>query len=173
MNPGLPAEVYRNGWIAPFIQGESPTETEITDVTLDIYERTGRIVVDAVNFDNVVKEENDNVICIDIGAALKLESFVDEDKSQATRDFWIEMKRQYNKYYDERKIICPALTKKLKALLVLQDKRPDIRNVAILKQDMHIVETLALVYDGKNIFFRDQLKEILPIKLDFVRRIFF
>ena len=171
INPGFAAEVYKRGWIAPFIKGVTPTECDIIKLTLEIYEKTGRVVIDALNFDNFVKDKNGNVHCIDIGAALKLESVINEDKSQSSLDFWNEMKNVYNKFFDSYKNTISKLTQILKSLLVLQSERPDIRNVALLENDMGVVQKLTLFYDGKVGFPRGQFLEIFPINLLFVKRI--
>lgn len=122
INPGFAAKVYKRGWIAPFIKGVTPTECDIIKLTLEIYEKTGRVVIDALNFDNFVKDKNGNVHCIDIGAALKLESVINEDKSQSSLDFWNEMKNVYNKFFDSYKNTRSKLIQILKSLLVLQSE---------------------------------------------------
>ena len=41
------AEEYEDGWTAPYIDGNDASEMDIAHALVDIYERTGRIVVDA------------------------------------------------------------------------------------------------------------------------------
>ena len=61
------------GWVCPFVEGERASDNDIPDALIDIYNKSGRIILDAVA-DNFVKTPDGKVVCIDIGMALRLDN---------------------------------------------------------------------------------------------------
>jgi hypothetical protein len=62
---GLPVEVDI-GWTCPFIKGRESTQLEIKSSLIDIFNRTGRVILDAIARDNFKTTAEGKVICIDI-----------------------------------------------------------------------------------------------------------
>ena len=83
LNPNLqpPAQVSRQkisgkwvtGWTCPFVVGVQASDKEIRQGLIDVFNRTGRIIMDAVAPDNFLKTRNGDIVCIDIGHALEME----------------------------------------------------------------------------------------------------
>ena len=63
INPDLlpTACLYREGWIAPFVEGSKPAALEVCDALIELYQRTGRIVVDAISSGNFKKNKSGNL----------------------------------------------------------------------------------------------------------------
>ncbi len=60
-------------WTAPYIEGDEPFPHEIAETILDIFNKTGRIIVDGASRENFIKTPEGKIYCIDIGLALALE----------------------------------------------------------------------------------------------------
>ncbi len=158
INSGYPARVIYDlrhkpiGWVALFIHGTQPTHEEIAQKLLEIYERTGRIVVDAFITSNFVKTANGNIVCIDVGAAFFLESRpgLAQNHSQVSLDTWngnaeyTPMSGIYRKVFAKHSRIIVDVEK---ALLYLQMHRPDFRSVSAMLRQGSLINLLALSYD--------------------------
>ncbi len=62
----------KKAWTCPFIAGTQPTPEELSKAVIDVFNRTGRIVVDAIVKDNFLKTKDGRIFCVDIGFALDL-----------------------------------------------------------------------------------------------------
>jgi ankyrin repeat protein len=73
LNPDYPAFELDDCWIAPYLGDTAPTDEQIAVKLLDIYKRTGEIIVDGCGLDNfrVYKGE---VFCIDVDLSLRRNS---------------------------------------------------------------------------------------------------
>jgi len=60
---------YGMAWVCPFIKGRQATDDEMSNAIIDIYNNTGRIVVDATAKNNFITTHKGKVVCIDIGMA--------------------------------------------------------------------------------------------------------
>lgn len=140
INPCFPAQVlYRvlgNGqvevraWKAPFICGTRPTHSEIVKKILEIYDRTGRIVVDAFVTSNFVKTVDGNIVCIDVGNAFFLEcrpdSILARQHSQTSLDTWQgDLFENYQRAFKTEQGRYGEIINAIKALLYVQKQRPD------------------------------------------------
>jgi hypothetical protein len=78
INPDLEPEAtlisteMGDGWACPFIKGVQASDHEMSVALIDIFNRTGRIVVDATAPENFIKTPSGKVVCIDIGMALQI-----------------------------------------------------------------------------------------------------
>lgn len=169
INLDFPAKKYGDDWIAPFIEGVEPTPDEIGDAIIDLYQRTGRIVADALTPGNFKKTPAGEIICIDIGAALKLEENLEEEKSQASLDFWRETKRDYGGYFNRNSPRFSVIVKTTKALLFLQHFRPDVSDVSKLKINELLVEKLSKAYDTSTT--PQDIYDQFPIKLAYFSKL--
>lgn len=148
----------KSGWVCPFIKGKNASDREISDALLDIFNRTGRIVLDAYVPGNFKKDEKGNIACVDIGMAFQLqqqeEAFFAQYRKGTRPASMIsnsEWKRGYDKIYSTfpfiTTIISPNTVNTTKALLFIKMNRPDIYNVDFLKSDKSLIKKLAAAYD--------------------------
>lgn len=61
------------GWQSSYIEGRQSTDQEISHALINIFNATGRVVVDAVGKKNFLTTKSGQVVCVDIGMALLLE----------------------------------------------------------------------------------------------------
>ncbi len=160
INPRFPARVVYAGekaigWVAPFILGTKPANSEIVKKLFEIYEKTGRIVVDAFVTANFIKMADESVVCIDLDVALQLEKRLRRQSSQESLDFWYN-NENFQTYYcafADTVNELPGLISVVnatKALLYLQVHRPDFRYVSALCSNVQLINRLAAGYDENN-----------------------
>lgn len=147
---GIPA------WICPFVQGEEPTDEELSEAVIDQFNKTGRIVVDATSIKNFIKNPQGEIVCVDIGFALQLED--EEEKflrrkrrgSEVSLGLWKEMHDVFNKqtFPAHSKAGFPQSVQTVKALLFIRKHRPDISNTDFLKKNTNVIKELATAYDA-------------------------
>ncbi|WP_454781696.1 hypothetical protein [Legionella sp. WA2022007384] len=126
-----PASSYQiegiDGWICPFIQGRAATDKEISAKLIDIYNETGRIVIDAMgdkNFITIEKGPNQGqTVCVDVGLALLLNKSNELPKSQTSLDAWDSYKENVlnNISSFSYRHSFPKTVRTIKALLFLQE----------------------------------------------------
>lgn len=138
------------GWISPYIDGEQASDEEIQAALIDIYNRTGRIIVDATSHKNFVKKEDGQIVCIDIGMALQLEKR-EEDcykrrKSIVSIEFWKNMWESYEADFEKNEEQYPKATKTIQALLLIKTHRPYIYDATFLLETPQLIHELATVY---------------------------
>lgn len=166
INPSMPASKFSGringrtykGWLSPFIVGRQAYDVEIVSILIDIYKRTGRVVVDAVGAHNVLIQIDGSPICIDIGFALKLDAVygplprIRDRKRHGDRpDFagvaqWRTLQlSDFEPYYNTCKTHKPFSINVIKALLFLNRHKPNLRKVDFLFHQ-YIAEKLAEAY---------------------------
>ena len=135
------------GWVCPFIEGEAATDEEIQHAVIDIFNKTGRIVVDAMLEGNFIKTPSGQVVCVDVGAAFQLEPkdnglYLNELRRQSSElslATWKDVSSyggDDNLYGDE--VLAEAFPRTIstiKALLYIKQHRPDIINTNFLRSD--------------------------------------
>lgn len=160
INPGIDVDVVKDsegrviGWSLPFLPGRSATPVEAGKAMLEIYRQTGQILADGFVYDNFRVLADGRVICIDIGAAVRIDMQVNND-SEAVSETGLEflgiMKAGYDGFcrnhassHNHGKNI-----QVYKALVVIQQFRPDVRDVEWLYEPQHadILRQLATAYD--------------------------
>lgn len=156
---------HGNGWFSPYIDGGEASNEEIFHALIDIYNRTGRIVLDATLPGNF-RKKGDKVICVDVGVAVQLEtrnkSFPEltRCRSEASLEYVNNFKEPFllesfykeilTKSADSPKIIDPKIINLLKALIVIKLNRPDIMDVDFLKSNPDLIALLAEGFDLNN-----------------------
>lgn len=148
------------GWVCPYIDGTEANDKDIHRLLIDIYNRTGRIVIDAMAHNNVVKTCDGRLICIDIGMALQLqmqeERQVDKPrahirrKSDTSLRFWAQAKPQMTPFFNTCYYQCLDTwsVNTVKALLLIQARWPDMTDVSSLKNNEEVLKAFAHVYDS-------------------------
>ena len=144
------------GWICPYIEGRQASDEVMQDALIHIFNRTGRIVVDAVCPKNFVRMKDGRIICIDIGMALQLQQQEEllvqgglrRSNSQVSLDTWNSLQLDYTKYFEDSKKVAPRTVETIKALLFLKRNYPDIYEVTFLKSQPDFIQTLAKNYDA-------------------------
>lgn len=156
---------HGNGWFSPYIDGGEASSDEIFHALIDIYNRTGRIVLDATMPGNF-RKKGDKVICVDVGVAVQLEtrdkSFPEltRSRSEASLEYVNDFKEPFllESFYkeiltegaDSPKIIDPKIINLLKTLIVIKLNRPDMMNVDFLKSHPDLIASLAEGFDLNN-----------------------
>lgn len=138
------------GWVCPFIKGTQSTDSEIAQALIDIYNRTGRIIVDAVSTNNFLTTSDGKVVCIDIGMALQIEAkeekyFLQPGRraSTASITLWQNMLSDYGIYFEKNYDRFPQAIDTIRALVFIKTYRPDISNVDFLSTDENAVPILS------------------------------
>lgn len=137
------------GWICPYIEGRQASDNEMSHALIDIYSKTGRIIVDATATNNFITTAKGEVVCVDIGMALKLHEDQNfSDTASISEDIWQDFSRPYDEFFSENKKWNPQATNTVKALLFLNKMRPDITDASFLKFNTMILIELANAYDN-------------------------
>ena len=149
INPRLVAKEYGRGWVAPYVGGRDLSEEEVITTIIDLYKRTGRILVDALTPGNLKSTPDGRIVCVDVGYALKLYSINtdDLDFSVASTESWDCMREQFTPYFAYLNNKYPAAVKTIKALLILRYFKSDFREVALLQQNSFLRLALSQLYD--------------------------
>lgn len=84
------------GWIMPYFQGRNAHDSEISKKLIDIYQRTSRIILDASSNQNFICTPYDEVICIDVGFAFRIQSSLRYNASDTSLIQWSHFKNRYN-----------------------------------------------------------------------------
>lgn len=149
----------------------------IMHTLIDIYNRSGRIIVDAPVVGNFVTTEPGKAICIDIGMALLLEKEETDCLNQYARrnsfvsnDTWGKTHEDLgSRILQDSKPVFPATMQMTKALLFIRTYRPDIASADFLKTDMDLSKLLATAYDTKTDHDQEKaieyLNKIRPVNL--------
>lgn len=153
-------DIKMTGWVCPFIEGTKPSDSDIRDALIDIFNRTGRIIVDAAAKNNFIKTSEGKVVCIDIGMAVQLEEREEicivgtrHRSSFSSLDTWRDMSHSYTNWFEDEPYHqhIPETIQTVKALLFIKDHRPDITNVDFLTRNPQALGTLAHAYDMEHI----------------------
>lgn len=164
INPHLspPAEViasmHGTGWTCPFIHGQQASDAEISKALIDIFNATGRVVVDAPADGNFIKAPDGKIVCVDIGMALQMEAEEERAlskgstrrKSITSLNAWRRLHNNFSSKYvgfwDKASKTFPETVHTIKALLFIKMHRPDIFDVNFLKDEPSLVATIANAY---------------------------
>ena len=173
INPGYKASIMKDmfrgdGWQCPFIEGRQSTDSEISIALIDIFNRTGRVIVDAPAPKNFITTSGGKVVCVDIGMALRLEIRREESEKPRGRansdvsDLFWELDHSYGpliideesrpvsgKWLESYKDKSPETISTIKALLFIKLNRPDIINVDFLSSNASLRNDLSKAYDSQ------------------------
>lgn len=165
INPNLtpPARIemtqYGFGWVCPFVRGEQASDTEMSEALIDLYNRTGRILVDATAPKNFVKTPppESQVLCVDVEIALQMErreeAFFTENirrKNLISLNAWQSLNDVYTPFFEQCSGTHPQTIKIVKALIFIKNNRPDIFDVNFLKDHPDLVTKLNDAYDHQS-----------------------
>lgn len=151
----------------------------IVTALIDIYNRSGRVIVDAGVPGNFVTTEPSKAVCIDIGMALLLEKKETECLNTYARRPSITSNTAWESVHDEmnnkilntKNPLLPQTVQMTKVLLFIRTFRPDITNVDFLTktENQAIIKKLAEAYDSKSVEDHTEatnlLNEIRPVNL--------
>ncbi|MFI4963241.1 MAG: hypothetical protein ACHP6H_05225, partial [Legionellales bacterium] len=146
------------GWVCPFVDGVQASDNDIFSALITLYNRTGRIVVDAPSPRNFIKTINGQIFCVDIGVALQLDlrdrhffNGLSKNNSVVSLTAWAQNSKGYDGYFINCQPFAPNTVKLIKALLFIKAHRPDMYKVGFLKSNPNILQILAHAYDKINI----------------------
>jgi hypothetical protein len=153
-----PSGAFVDAWTCPYVRGEQASADEISEAVVRIFNRTGRIVIDAISPRNFLRTPSGNIVCVDIGMALELERReaapdspphsppLKRLKSDISLESWDAIQEPYIPYFLESRITNPEIVSTLQALLFLKLNRPDIHNADFLNTDADLRHQLADAY---------------------------
>lgn len=162
----LKATRYEDGWILPYIEGKAPTDAvKVCKTIIEIYKRTGRIIPDAYvynlnpeeqfSFMNFVETPEGELICIDIGAAVRLDK--DLQLSVTSLNFSTTMKEDYDIAFKERLNSrhgkdegLQLIIKTVKALLYVELFNLELRDPGSTLKNQQYIDLFAEAYDTSN-----------------------
>lgn len=132
------------GWSVPFVNGENSSNNEICSAIIDIYNRTGRAILDAIVPGNFKTLNNGQVVCVDIGMALRLQKEQDERGVENTsfasifawdsafKEIYLPWFNEESKQSQNKNVIITT-----KALVVMQQLFPYYVNVDFLRDPQY------------------------------------
>lgn len=145
---------FGKAWVCPFIKGRQATDDEMSEAIIDIYNNTGRIVVDATAKNNFITTPEGKVLCIDIGMALELEKKEERSFSGIIRrnsivslKCWRDLQHDFDPFFEDCQEQNPKSVNTVKALLCIKNNRPDIFDINFLKTKRSLIYKLAEEYD--------------------------
>lgn len=156
------------GWVCPFVEGEQADDAEISGALLDIFNRSGRIIVDAPVAGNFRKTAppNSQIVCVDIGMALQMDQREQNVFGEANQDYsivsqatWKELNSGYELSFIVHELNSPQTVNTLKALLFIKNNRPDLYDVNFLKKHPPFITSLAQAYDAQKRYDLQRLPE--------------
>jgi hypothetical protein len=155
INPDMRAYIEDEGWVCPFIKGDDATDEEASEELVNIYNKTGRILLDAVVPGNIIKTPDDRLVCVDIGLALQLHEktkaqlgdiCLTRAESRVSLELWKATHLQWRDFLND---IGPDRIKTAdmtRALLFIQAHRPDIYDASFLLNKPDLVTQLSQAY---------------------------
>lgn len=160
------------GWVCPYIKGKLADPYQICLALIDIFNKTGRIVLDAP-CNNFIVTPDGKIVCIDVGLLLQLEErdihFTELTRRKSVASLLretaiIHNMRFFDKYNsDHQQEITPILDI-LKALIIIKNFRPNIVKVDFLKTHHILKRALVKAYDDNSTLFTalDLLETAIP-----------
>lgn len=147
-------------WACPFVTGRQASDKEMSRALIDVFNSTGRIVLDAMSPKNFVTTAEGKVICIDIGMALNMERRLERKPSMVSLDTLGDagLMRNYRSYYHDPSIVrnYSLAVATVKSLRFLKEHRPDIYDIEFLKDNGRLLNICAKAYDAEQISEVDQ-----------------
>lgn len=143
---------YVNAMRDPTLKNQE--DEDIANALINIYNRTGRIVVDAAGSGNFITTAAHGVVCVDIGMALLLEDketncldMYARRNSFVSNNAWEQVHTDlHSRVLKDKNLLFPKTAAMTKALLFIRAYRPDIAHVNFLK-NYQAVEQLGQAYD--------------------------
>jgi hypothetical protein len=138
------------GWQMPYFKGREANDHEITKKLIDIYVKTGRIVMDAPSKDNFICTDAGEVICVDVSFAFRLHTNLWRRASFSSLELWKNYEHQYKNHFFQRGIFIDYYQQTIftiKALITIQKFAPDLNNLDFLHQHSFFARHLAKIYD--------------------------
>ena len=135
------------GWISEFFHGHESTDNDISDELLNIYQSSGRIVVNAPALKAFTTRPDGKTKCVDVSMALKLGNHMFRAASYESLISAGELNTKYAMFWWQHMTKKVKTIYTIKALLFIQKHRPDIWDVNFLKIHLSLLERLAGAYD--------------------------
>lgn len=165
-----PAYTHKRGWIAPYIHGFNSTIPQITHAVIDIYNRTGRIILDAFVQGNFKTTPQGDVICVDVDYALLPDreqahsgNGHQRRRSIASLDVIDTIHRIIRKMVkDYRHPKAASVLNIQKALFYIAFNFPSVTDVSCLKHHPELVNQLSEGFDYQDPKYRNSRPETDP-----------
>lgn len=165
INPSLKAKKFtaiidgeeKIGWLCEYVDGKQATDGQIVLTLIDIYERTGRIVVDAVGLGNVIMPSTGELaVCVDVGLAVKLDyeygplprmrdtALHGDREDMPGMAQWRKNQTEFFEFLNVNRH--EHSVDVIKSLLFLNYHRPEIKNPSFLEKRLNS-QIFAMAYD--------------------------
>lgn len=147
------------GWTCPYIQGRQSSDIEISEALINIYNRTGRIVIDAGSHKNFITTRHGKVICVDVGQAFLLDKTDHESTTPSagrarrhsitSLNAWETFYSKFIDYLNRESLNehYPLTINTIKALLFIKLNYSEIRDVSFLNAQIPLIYRLAFAFD--------------------------
>jgi hypothetical protein len=146
-------------WTCPYIQGRQSSDIEISEALINIYNRTGRIVIDAGSHKNFITTPHGQVICVDVGQAFLLDKIDHESTiptagrtrrhSITSLNAWETLYSEFVNYLNRESLNerYPLSINTIKALLFIKFNYPEILDVSFMNAQLPLIYRLAFAFD--------------------------
>lgn len=140
--------MHLQGWIMPYFIGRPANDAEVAKQLIHIYQRTGRIVLDAPSKQNFICTPFDEIICIDVGFAFRIQSNLVHSVSHTSLVQWSSFKNDFNHFFlrPYNMTNFQQTTHIIQALLFLQTHLPHFKDCEFLFDYPHTAKYLAYCY---------------------------
>jgi hypothetical protein len=137
------------GWVCPYIEGRPSTDEEIRDALVEIFHASGRIIVDP-QCNNFLTMPDGRAVCIDVGLALGAEGVSIKGirrRPSIVSDILAHHSSSYLEALNRAADTFPLTVAMVKALLLINETDPRIRDVRGLKDNPSLVASWARLED--------------------------
>jgi hypothetical protein len=145
---------HGTGWVCPYVEGRQALDEEMSHALIDIFNVSGRIVIDATAHRNFITTPDNEVVCVDIGMALQMETREEQHfarrRSIPSLKAWQELHDDYTSFFNKSSATFPETVNTIKALLFIKANRPDVFDVNFLRSNPDHKQLLASAYDQHN-----------------------
>lgn len=135
------------GWVCPYVEGRQSTDREMKQALIDLFNQTGRIVLDATSYKNFKTTPAGKVVCVDVGWALRLDKENKTNKPVSLPSFsgWGRFDAGL---FSDHYHAYPKTIDTINALLFIKLKYPELTDAAFLKSlDVNQMIGLTHAYD--------------------------
>ncbi len=125
LNPDCPAVICpeEDGWLAPYVDGGTPTDEMVAKKQIELYRKKRRIVADGCGPGNFLLKDGEP-ICVDVDQALHTCSPVSQKVHNELIFFGAAFSRTINEYWDDESFYMPRTVAVIKTLFYLESQLP-------------------------------------------------
>lgn len=157
------------GWTCPFIKGTAATDLQMHSALIDVFNKTGRVVVDAPHPGNCIHtpEPDSTTVFVDIGLCVLVERKntkppLKRENSKTSLEALSILSNPLKQFLAKNEEQFPITVKTIKALLFISENCFEEDDTNFLRDEPDKLNLLAQAYDG--------LKEVQAEALNIVHQ---